>query len=118
MEVKQDIIEGFRLLRTKGEIDLASSPRLKEALKHSPETQDSILLLDMSEVSFIDSSGLAVLIEYAREAYQHGGKIILFGLNDRVRLVFELVRLDEWFTILPNESEALDQAKKLVHTPH
>ena len=58
-----------------------------------------MLLVDFSGVEYIDSSGLATFIEYLRDASAYGGKIALFGMKQKVRTIFDLVRLNELFTI-------------------
>jgi anti-sigma B factor antagonist len=67
-------------------------------------------LLDFTDVEYIDSSGLATLIEYLRAAGPHGGKIALFGLQENVRTIFDLVRLGELFSITETRDQALASA--------
>ncbi len=65
------------------------------------------LVADFSGVQYIDSSGLATLVEYVRDSKAYGGKIALFGLQPKVKMVFELVRLNELFTIADSRESAL-----------
>jgi anti-sigma B factor antagonist len=68
------------------------------------------LLLDFTGVEYIDSSGLATLVEYVQLASSHGGRLAVGGLSDRVRTVFEMVRLGEIFPVrraLADAREAL-----------
>jgi len=95
------------ILKVSGEIDLHASPDLREALHLCIEEKKPIVLVDFSEVDYIDSSGLATLIEYARESTPTGGKFGLFGLQKKVRAIFDLVRLNELFVIEATADEAL-----------
>ncbi len=61
----------------------------------------------LHRVEYIDSSGLATFIEYVRESSSFGGKIALFGLKKKVRTIFDLVRLNELFTISDTREAAL-----------
>ncbi|MEO6845870.1 MAG: STAS domain-containing protein [Chthoniobacterales bacterium] len=99
MELHESEQSGILILHIKGEIDLHASPDLRTALTTHAEKKCPKLLLDFSEVSYIDSSGLATLIEYCREAGEFDGRLALFGLAPRVRMVFDLVRLNELFKI-------------------
>lgn len=106
MEITQTTIDGFAALKLAGEIDLAASPTLRSELQTQLQTKCPALILDFSEVDYIDSSGLATLIEFVRDAGQYGGKLALFGLKPKVKMVFDLVRLNELFTIVSSSEEA------------
>ncbi len=90
-----------------GEIDLHRSQEVKEALAAPIQRKASRILLDLSSVSYIDSSGLAVLIEALQRVLGYGGKFGLFGLQESVRNIFGIARLDQVFQIYPDESAAL-----------
>lgn len=90
-----------------GEIDLHVSPRvaatLTAALKEKPRT----LVIDMSKCSYIDSSGLAVLIEGMQTVEKYGGKFALAALQESVKPIFEIARLDQVFRIFPDVDTAV-----------
>jgi len=65
------------------------------------------LVVDLSAVSYIDSSGLAVLIEAMQNVEAYGGKFYLAGLQENVRPIFEIARLDQVFIIFPHVDAAL-----------
>jgi anti-sigma B factor antagonist len=90
-----------------GEIDLHASPELRAELQACSAAKVPVLLVDFSGVEYIDSSGLATFIEYVRDASGFGGKIALFGLKKKVRTIFDLVRLNELFTIAESAEDAL-----------
>ena len=87
--------DGLHILQLEGDIDLAASPDLREVLRELSEQQPPLLVLDFEAVPYIDSSGLATLVEYVRNAKDYQGKLAIVSPNDRVRTVFELVRLDQ-----------------------
>ncbi|MEI6035195.1 MAG: STAS domain-containing protein [Verrucomicrobiae bacterium] len=93
-------------LKLSGEIDLHASPELRKHLQGCVQGKAPFLLLDFTEVVYIDSSGLATLIEYVRESAGFGGKLALFGLQQKVRAIFDLVRLNELFVIRGTADEA------------
>lgn len=98
---------GVVCLTLSGEIDLHGSPDLRARLHEIAGRKTPALAVDFSDVTYIDSSGLATLVEYVREAKPHGGRIALFSLQPRVRMVFELVRLNELFPIEQDHAAAL-----------
>jgi anti-sigma B factor antagonist len=58
-------------------------------------------------VTYIDSSGLAALIEGMQNVEQYGGKFVLAGLQETIRTIFEIARLDQVFQIFPDVDAAL-----------
>ena len=97
----------FTLLEPTGEIDLHSAGPLKWELQSCAESRTQVVLMDFRRVGYIDSSGLAILLEYLKESAKFGGKFALFGLERKVATLFELVRLDELFVIAEDEAGAL-----------
>src|SRR2546429_949630 len=95
------------VLPLEGEIDLHVSPRVAKSLAEMIERKPQRLVVDLSRVSYIDSSGLAVLIEGMQNVEEYGGKFILAGLQENVRPIFEIARLDQVFIIFPHVDAAL-----------
>ena len=75
----------------------------RECLERKPDR----LVVDLSGVSYIDSSGLAVLIEAMQNVEAYGGRFFLAGLQEKVRPIFEIARLDQVFIIFPHVDAAL-----------
>jgi anti-sigma B factor antagonist len=99
MQIDKSSENGVTTLKLVGEIDLHGSPILRGELQHCVTEKIPTLLVDFNGVDYIDSSGLATFIEYVREAASYNGKIALYGLKKKVRTIFDLVRLNELFTI-------------------
>ena len=106
MQARPLHVDGLHILEIEGEIDLAASPDLREILRELSEKKPAALALDFGQVPYIDSSGLATLVEYVRIAREYSGKLAIVGANDRVRTVFELVRLHELLPMHPTLEEA------------
>jgi anti-sigma B factor antagonist len=107
VEIRKSEEQGTPILQIEGEIDLHASPTLRAGLHEFVEARTPVLLIDFTAVAYIDSSGLATLIEYVRDSKAFGGKFALFGLQPKVKMVFELVRLNELFTIAESKEAAL-----------
>jgi anti-sigma B factor antagonist len=90
-----------------GEIDLHVSPNVAESLRAIIRKRPKRLVVDLARVSYIDSSGLAVLIEAMQNVEAYGGKFALAGLGEDVRTIFEIAKLDQVFRIFPDVDAAL-----------
>jgi anti-sigma B factor antagonist len=95
------------VLPLEGEIDLHVSPRVSASLGAIVAEKPQNVVVDLSKVSYIDSSGLAVLIEAMQSVEGYGGKFALAGVQDKVRPIFEIARLDQVFRIFPSVDAAL-----------
>jgi anti-sigma B factor antagonist len=98
--------ENLAVIQLEGEIDLHGSPTLRESLMKNSNSGRLPVLLDFSAVEYIDSSGLATLIEFLRGGNGEMRRMALSGLQSQVKMVFELVRLNELFPIFPTVDEA------------
>src|SRR5213075_3397211 len=91
----------------KGEIDLHVSPTVTAALTEMIDKKPERLVVDLSAVTYIDSAGLAALIQAMQKVEGYGGKFRLAGLQETVRSIFEISRLDQVFQIFPDVDGAL-----------
>lgn len=90
--------EEMLVIRLNGEIDLEKAPLLREALLEALD-RGYPLLVEMSKVVYIDSSGIASLVEALQNARKKNLELTLISPSPRVRRVLELARLDKVFTI-------------------
>jgi len=91
-----------------GDIDLANSPEVREALLHEVrENRRPRVVLNLCDVRYIDSSGVASLVESLKASRDIGSRFILFGLQGPAREVLQLSRLLKVFEIYDTEIEAL-----------
>ncbi len=97
-----------RILALEGEIDMSVSPRVAADLRALIRDKPEKVVIDLSKVSYIDSSGLAVLINGMQKVEAYRGKLYLVGMREAVQIVFETSRLDQAFRIRRNVADALD----------
>ena len=95
------------VLPLKGEIDLHVSPAVTESLNAMTEKKPERIVIDLSRATYIDSSGLEVLILAMQTVEAYGGKFFLTGLHETMRSIFETSRLDQVFQIFPDVDAAL-----------
>jgi anti-sigma B factor antagonist len=111
MQITEKTEDDVPIISISGDIDLESSPKLRDFLKPKASQKTTRLLLDFAGVNYIDSSGLATLIEYFQSVQAFGGKLALASLSPRVKNVFEIVRLEQIFALYPDIPTALAALK-------
>ena len=95
------------VLPLEGEIDLHVSPEVAESLRPMIAKKPKVMVVDLTKVTYFDSSGLAVLIEGMQKVHEYGGKVALAGVQESVQHIFEIARLDQVFQIYPDVDSAL-----------
>ncbi len=90
-----------------GEIDLHESPQVMERLNPLIAKQSPRIHLDLSRVSYIDSSGLATFIDAMQRIQAYGGEFALVAMRESVHKIFEISRLDQVFNIYPGGDSGL-----------
>ncbi len=100
--------EGFVIFDISGDIDLANSPSMRKVLLGEiKEKHTRKVYLNLKNVRYIDSSGIASLVEGLKASRDNGARLILFGLSPSVREVMELSRLQKIFEIYDSEEQAV-----------
>ena len=96
------------ILDVSGDIDLASSPDLRKALlRELRELRIPRVVLNLKAVEYVDSSGVASLVEGLKASRDVGSRLILFGLNSAVREVLQLSKLLRIFEVAETEEQAV-----------
>ncbi len=90
-----------------GAIDLHVSPEMRASLRALIDQKPKRLVVDLTRVPYVDSSGLAVLIGAMQSLEHQGGVLMLAGARETVRLILATARLDEYFKLFPTVEAAL-----------
>ena len=96
------------ILELSGRFDNYTAPEVQEALQAATPNPPAHLVVDLEGVSFIDSTGLATLVQGMKRCRQLEGDLHLCGLQPPVRMIFELTRLDKAFEIFYTVDDALE----------
>jgi anti-sigma B factor antagonist len=102
----QALGDDLLLIRLKGRLDASTSPEVKASLKKLIEEGRRKIIIDLQDVPFIDSSGLASLVSALRLAREQGGNIALSGVQSQAHIVFRLTMLDRVFSIYLTPEDA------------
>ncbi len=102
--VKQD---GVTLVDVEGQLIVGNRQELKQKVLEELEGGDRRFVIDFAGTGYIDSSGLGVLVSLSKKIREQGGELRLSGLNEDLRTLFELTKLDTLFRIADTKDEAL-----------
>lgn len=98
---------GISVVTVEGQLIVANRQELKQLVGDAIEAGDRKFLLDFGPTAYIDSSGLGALVSINKKVREAGGEMRLAGLNEDLRSLFELTKLDTLFVIADSASEAL-----------
>lgn len=107
MEVVRKTAENVLVLTLTGRFDAHEKAKIASQLEDAAKQPGVQVLVNMSGVNFIDSTGLSSLVQGMKHCRQQKGNLSLCALQQPVRIIFELTRLDRAFDIYQTEEEAL-----------
>jgi anti-sigma B factor antagonist len=95
------------IVKLEGRVDSHSTILLRECIDARPASQPPNMVIDLTTVNFIDSSGLATLVFGMKHCRESGGDLRLCNPPQSIRMILELTRLDRALDIYPNTAEAI-----------
>ncbi len=108
MQISARHLDRITIFDVSGDIDLANSPQLRKALlRELREVRMPRVVLNLKAVRYIDSSGVASLVEGLKASREVGARFVLFGLNTTTREVLQLSKLVKIFEIYDDEDQAI-----------
>ena len=108
MQIAIRKLDQMTLVDVSGDIDLSTSPELRKVLlQEMRELKTPRVVLNLINVRYVDSSGVATLLEGLKASRDLKSRFIMYGLNAKVTQVLQLSKLLNVFEICENEEEAL-----------
>ena len=98
---------GVAVLQVEGQLIVGNRQELKQLVQAALDQGERRLLIDFSRTGYIDSSGLGALVSISKKIREAGGELRLSGLNEDLRSLFELTKLDTLFAIAETPQQAL-----------
>jgi anti-sigma B factor antagonist len=95
------------VVQVDGQLIVGNRHELKDLIHSALDQGERRLLIDFSRTGYIDSSGLGALVSISKRVREAGGELRLSGLNDDLRSLFELTKLDTLFAITETPEQAL-----------
>ena len=107
MSVKMENKNGLTVCHVEGEIDINSSPGIKKSFDKLLSSKTAKIIVNLSKVTYVDSSGLATLVEILKNMRSYGGRLKLTNLSSKIKSLFEITKLEKLFEIMADEEEAI-----------
>ncbi len=104
---RKDEDKGVVVLGVDGQLIVGNRHELKQKVLDALEQGEQKFLIDFTSTGYIDSSGLGVLVSLSKKIREVGGELLVDGLNEDLRPLFELTKLDSLFAIADTADEAL-----------
>ncbi len=104
--IEQKIIGDMIVLRPDGDIDMARSSAIRKVVTEVVRTRPAKLVIDLTAVGYMDSSGIATMIEALQSSMRNKMKFFLVGVGQKVRVAFEITKLIGMFTICDTVEDA------------
>ena len=96
------------VVSVEGQLIVGNRQELKQKVLDEIERGERKFLVDFSQTGYIDSSGLGVLVSLSKKIREHGGELRLTNLNEDLKTLFELTKLDTLFQIAETRQRALE----------
>ena len=98
---------GVLIVEVEGQLIVGNRQELKATIQQALDKGEGKLLVDFAKTGYIDSSGLGALVSISKKVREQGGELRLSGLNEDLRSLFELTKLDTLFAIADSSAQAL-----------
>ena len=108
----ESLDEQTHLIAVRGEVHVSTAPEFSERLNDAIANGKTGVVIDMTGVDFIDSTGLSVLLNALRRVTRQQGTLALAVSNPTVLRLFEITRLDSTFDILPDRDAAIARVRR------
>ena len=109
MQLRTEVVDiaGWTVVSVFGEVDVATAPELKERLTGLVNDGRVKLVLDLSGVDFLDSTGLGMIVSALKRARTHDGDLRIVCTESRITRLFEITGLDKALTVWPTVDAAV-----------
>jgi anti-sigma B factor antagonist len=109
MQLRTEVVDiaGWTVVSVFGEVDVATAPELKERLTGLVNDGRVKLVLDLSGVDFLDSTGLGMIVSALKRARTHNGDLRIVCTESRITRLFEITGLDKALTVWPTADAAV-----------
>jgi anti-sigma B factor antagonist len=107
MDIKIKDSEGAKIIALSGDIDMYTSPEVRKQLLLLVARRTPVVMVDLTNVTYIDSSGIATFVEGLKGMMSYRGRLKFFGIPMRVKEIFNFSKLDKVFDMYGSMEDAL-----------
>ena len=108
MQIKQEKKKDVVVCYIEGDVDINTSPQIKKIIDKLIGAKEPKIIINFKNVSYVDSSGLATLVEILKNLKSYGGRLKLTNLSTKIKSLFEITKLEKLFEIIVDEEEAIN----------
>ena len=102
--------DGAVIIDMKGEVNAFAESGLNAAIKEAEGYDSPLIVLNFTEVNYINSTGIALIVSILAQARKAHRKLVVFGLSKHYVTIFQITRLSDFMTVYTDESSALSSA--------
>ncbi len=106
IEITSRVEDNVYLIIIDGDVDASSSIYLDQAITSAMEEDSKNILIDCTKLNYISSAGLGVFMSYIQDFENRQINLVIFGLSEKVKNVFQILGLDQLLQIVDSEEEA------------
>ncbi len=107
MQIEIKDHEGAKIIALSGDIDMDTSPELRKQLLLLINQRTPVIMVDLDNVTYIDSSGIATFVEGLKAMMSYSGRLKFFDIPTRVKEIFNFSKLDKVFDMYGSMEDAL-----------
>lgn len=107
LEILLEEIEGKAIVRVSGRLDAASSPILEKKINQLIGDERDVLLLDFSQVEYLSSAGMRLLLSATKRLKEKNGFLVLFSLGEEAMEIIKMAGFEHILNICSTEQQAL-----------
>lgn len=102
----------IKVIQPSGILDSTQTHELRQCIAEAVEHGATLILVDLKQVTFMDSSGLGALVTALKAVRAAGGQLCVCSINEQVKILFELTSMDRVFDIFPDCEAFLNQCRR------
>ncbi len=114
LEAQVRHLQDYSIIDLKGDINSFAVETLNNVFAEASTKSASAVLLNFSEVEYINSTGIALIVGLMSKARQNNQRLVTFGLSDHYVSIFNITRLSDYISLYPDETSALDGIKQVT----
>lgn len=108
MRIEKKKKNDVSVVKVSGDIDISSSQEVRQYFESLLEENGNKVIINLGEVEYVDSSGLAAFVDILKKMRASGGTLKLSNVPGKVKGLFEITKLDKIFDMVDDEDDALD----------
>ena len=107
MQISERKVNDIQVLELAGRFDTTTANSVLQWIDAATTKPPAKVVVNLENVNFVDSTGLSTLVQRTKQSRMQDGDLYICGLQQSVRIIFELTRLDKFFEIFPAEEDAI-----------